>query len=205
MISWVLLDASGVLFDMDHATRLSRLAARCELVVDSADLDCVVWDSGLDDRFDEGEFTGEQIFGYFRTELGYSGSRDDLRADWCSGFVPNRGVLTLLGSAAEDLRFAVLSDNGPLLFEGLSTFFPEVRQLVEPVVFSCNIGVRKPQPAAFAAALKELDASASDVLFVDDVAENCRAAVSLGLHACEFVETADLARHPAFVSARTGT
>lgn len=202
MIDWVLLDGSGVLFDMDHPMRLARLVSRCDPRPDPADLDDAVWGSGLDDRFDEGEFGEDEILGYFRERWGYSGTLDDLRADWSSGFVPNESLLQLLRSAARRLRFAVLSDNGPLLLAALPKLFPAIDQLVDPVVFSCDIKVRKPALAAFDAALTAMGASAERVLFADDLAENCRAAASLGMHACHFTETADLARHIEFNTAR---
>ena len=54
---------------------------------------------------------------------------------------------------------------------------------VSPVVFSCDIGVRKPDPEAFRRMVGLLDVPAHETLLVDDSEVNCAAASALGLHA----------------------
>lgn len=66
---------------------------------------------------------------------------------------------------------------------------------VSPVVFSCDIGVRKPAPAAFERMLTLLDATAAATVFVDDSEINCAAASALGLRVIHVTDaSADAAR-----------
>ncbi len=53
---------------------------------------------------------------------------------------------------------------------------------------SCETGVRKPDPQAFAGAAARLGRRASDCLLVDDRPDNCRAAEQIGMPALRFVD-----------------
>jgi putative hydrolase of the HAD superfamily len=53
--------------------------------------------------------------------------------------------------------------------------------------YSCDLGVAKPNPAYFTAILERLDRSPQEVLFIDDLEPNTRAAASIGIHAETFV------------------
>lgn len=58
--------------------------------------------------------------------------------------------------------------------------------LFDQSFYSCDLGVAKPDPDYFRRILHRLDASASQVLFVDDRADNVAAAVSVGLGGLHF-------------------
>lgn len=51
---------------------------------------------------------------------------------------------------------------------------------------SCNMGLRKPDPAAYAHVLGELGVDARLCIFIDDRRSNCEAAREAGIHAIEF-------------------
>jgi putative hydrolase of the HAD superfamily len=53
-------------------------------------------------------------------------------------------------------------------------------------VFSCDLGVCKPDPAIYRECLRALDVPPSEALFLDDREPNVRAAEALGLHAVLF-------------------
>lgn len=53
-------------------------------------------------------------------------------------------------------------------------------------IFSCRLGVVKPDPAIFAAALDVTGATAATTLFVDDRTDNIEAAAALGLRVHHF-------------------
>ena len=70
--------------------------------------------------------------------------------------------------------------------EAALTFY----RTVSPVVFSCDIGVRKPAPAAFERMLSLLDVPAHETLLVDDSEVNCAAASEVGLHTVHVMDAA---------------
>ncbi len=56
----------------------------------------------------------------------------------------------------------------------------------DPVLLSCEIGVKKPDRAAYERLLHELEASAYECLFIDDKPENIEAARCLGIDGIVF-------------------
>jgi HAD superfamily hydrolase (TIGR01509 family) len=57
--------------------------------------------------------------------------------------------------------------------------------LVDTLVLSCEVGSEKPDPEIYLLALDQLDAAASDALFVDDQPAYCRGAEALGIAAAQ--------------------
>jgi putative hydrolase of the HAD superfamily len=60
-------------------------------------------------------------------------------------------------------------------------------------VFSCDIGVCKPEPEIYRQCLLALGVHPSEVLFFDDREPNVRAAEALGLHAIRFTDASSAA------------
>jgi len=67
----------------------------------------------------------------------------------------------------------------------------------EAIINSARIGIAKPDPGIYEAMLRRLDLKASEVLFVDDRAENVAAAARLGVHVLWFVHAEELERQMA--------
>jgi putative hydrolase of the HAD superfamily len=96
---------------------------------------------------------------------------------------------------AEELRrggwaTAILSNMPPGFLPYLEEHFPEVSRF-QPAVFSCRVGMVKPEPGIYRHCLELLGLPADHTLFLDDMPVNVAAARGLGLHALEFhtVET----------------
>lgn len=56
----------------------------------------------------------------------------------------------------------------------------------EPCLLSCEMGLEKPDPKAYALLLKTMDLPATEVVFIDDKAENVEAAKKMGIDAILF-------------------
>ncbi len=65
---------------------------------------------------------------------------------------------------------------------------------VDCIVDSCKVGVRKPDPDIFRRAEKEAGVPAAECVLVDDLAENCEAARSVGWRAVHFRNNAQAVR-----------
>jgi putative hydrolase of the HAD superfamily len=64
-------------------------------------------------------------------------------------------------------------------------------------VFSCDVGLIKPDPAIYELCLKRLGARPSDSLFIDDMPPNVEAARALGMAAIHFRSTPQVVREAA--------
>jgi putative hydrolase of the HAD superfamily len=54
------------------------------------------------------------------------------------------------------------------------------------LIFSCEVGLAKPEPAIYRLACERLDVTPADSVFIDDSPENVDAAVALGMRAVPF-------------------
>lgn len=89
-------------------------------------------------------------------------------------------ALEMLPRLAAKYKLAVVSDSWPSLEDvfvhaGLRDYFAAF-------IISSQLGVRKPDPRMFNAALDTLGITAGEALFVDDIKKNCDGARELGLH-----------------------
>ncbi len=99
-------------------------------------------------------------------------------------------VVELLREVPSRYRQAVLTnDSTAFLGAGWHEDW-ELREHFEVIVDSVDIGARKPDPAAYAAAVEVLHVPPERVLFVDDLTVNVSAAIGCGLQAYRFDTTA---------------
>lgn len=89
-------------------------------------------------------------------------------------------VELLTDLAAEGRRMALLS-NAPRELAGFVRASAAGRCL-DPLVFSCDLGLAKPDAAIYEKTLELLGVPASNVLFIDDREVNVEAAVTAGMH-----------------------
>ena len=100
--------------------------------------------------------------------------------DIASWFVLKPAMLDLLADAREKgLSLSLLSNAPHELADRISGH--SAFGMFDHLLFSARLGLAKPNPAIYDAALARLAVAAREVLFVDDRAENIAAAVGVGL------------------------
>jgi epoxide hydrolase-like predicted phosphatase len=90
-------------------------------------------------------------------------------------------------------RTGLISDHAREWVEHLEDRF-RFRQLFDAVVFSCAVGLRKPDPRIFYHALNRLGATPSETVFIDDHYRNCIGAEFVGMRTVHFRNATQLAR-----------
>lgn len=92
---------------------------------------------------------------------------------------------------SKQCRLALLSNTDPIHVAYFEAHFPFVRHF--PIrVYSCRAGASKPSPAIFHHALRKLDVSPEQAMFIDDVRENAQAAANLGMTGFHFTTAEEL-------------
>lgn len=189
-ISTVLFDLGDVACRFRPERRLAALAAVSPLP--AATIQARIWDSGFDADCDRGRYSldevVEQIGAMLETRLPYP----ELQAIWALAWEPNEAVLAVAEAVASRVRTAMLSNNGPILYDALPTRFPTVWQRFDPCLFSCHLGANKPDPAIFAAAQARLAEPPERLLHVDDSLAAVEAARAAGWQAIHFTGQLDL-------------
>lgn len=172
-IQAVIFDLGGVIFTLGEAAYRQEVARRLGL------------GEALPPAYEE------QVPALQRGEVGeqevweaLSGKRVELNAfddAWALHFPVNAEMLALAAELRErGLRTAILSNTQ-------HSHVAVMRQLgvlepFGPILMSCEVGCRKPEPAIFQLALERLGLAPEQVAFVDDLPEFVAAAQALGIH-----------------------
>lgn len=189
-VSVVLFDLGGVVCRFDPAPRLARLAALAH--PSEADEQRRLFESGLTTDFDRGRYTTDEWFEVVSTELRLDLSLDTFEDVILSALTPDPEVLELVRRLR--VRAAMLTDNPPLLAEAIPRRFPELAGRFDPMLFSYQLGVLKPDPEAFRLTVERIGVPPEQVLFIDDTAANVLGARNAGLQALPFTSAEALAR-----------
>ena len=150
-----------------------------------------IWRGDIIDRVERGKMTGADIHRLFIEELGYEGSYARFKTLWCDHFTLDRGSFGVLKTLSKIMPTYLLSNTNALHIEYIreNYAFPGV---VTDAILSHELGLRKPQPEIYRAALKMSGTAPDETLFIDDLEANCEGARKVGLHAIRYRGSADL-------------
>jgi len=182
----LLFDFGNVLIRIDPAlTRhaFARLGAR--------HTDSPEW-TALFDQLDRGTLPEADFFDALKTFFPQRISKRQLREAWNSLLldIPDT-TLDLLYGLKKDFRLHLLSNtNFPHLHSIEKSAGPyrwkRFRSAFDHLWFSCEIGLRKPQPELYRWVLDQLDVAPEHCLLVDDLEANRTGAKALGLNTLDF-------------------
>jgi HAD superfamily hydrolase (TIGR01509 family) len=187
-----LFDFDKTLYAYDFRKRLPALSRLSG--VSEYHLAKTWWAGGYEVRAELGEWkTAEDYLDVFAEVTGARLTLDE----WCEArheaSTPNVGVVEALRRASGLGEVSLFSNNPPPFIATLSRMAPDVAEILGPnVLVSCQIGIRKPSPDAYRAALDHYGASAEDTLFVDDSAANIAGARSIGITAFHYTADGDV-------------
>jgi HAD superfamily hydrolase (TIGR01509 family) len=87
---------------------------------------------------------------------------------------------TVLAPLAKRYRLCLLSNTDPIHVAHLEATFEPMRYFPRRI-YSCVVGVSKPHPLIYRAALEACQVAAKDALYIDDIPAYAKAARNLGL------------------------
>lgn len=111
-----------------------------------------------------------------------------VRADFYRGDVLNEALLAYIEQLrADGLRIGLLSNFSADLRDMLAD--QNILERFDGIAISAEMGVMKPQAAAYTTILRLLQLDAAQCAFIDDLPANVAAATALGLHGIVFRDT----------------
>lgn len=100
-------------------------------------------------------------------------------------FILNKSLISFAeGLKKKGYKIAILSDQWPVSKE--SFIIKKFYKIFNPVLVSCDIQTRKPNPKAYKLALKKLKIRPEQSIFIDNQIWNIKPARKLGMHAILF-------------------
>ena len=178
----VLFDLDGVLVHYDRAQRVEHLAR--SLGCSARQVHELLFGSGLESRYDQGELETTQYLDSLGVALGTRVERDAWAAARGAAMRIDRDCLRLVERVAGQANVAILTNNGPLLGEVLPELLPALFPLFAGrVLCTATLGGSKPAPHVYLHALALLRHAPHATLFLDDNADNVNGARVAGLHA----------------------
>jgi FMN phosphatase YigB (HAD superfamily) len=194
VIDAVLLDLGNVLIFHDNALLFRRLAEKAGL--DAAEVarrfSEELWPPLITGRADE-----ERIRAEVNRSLGTRLDVDEFFAIFNSHFSVHDAVLPLVSRLCGKVKLGLLSNTNAVHARWVRSRLPLLERF-DAVLFSHEVGLAKPDPAFYRAALARLATDPSRTVFFDDIPEFVEAARRLGMRA-EVFTTA-----PAFAQALAG-
>ena len=151
------------------------------------------WAAGFEARAEAGEWPDADS--YLAQFCAVTGAHITL-AEWqdarLAAMTRWEGSVAALRRCAELGTVSLLSNNPSIFAASLDRIAPDVAEILGPNrLISCELGVRKPDPAIYERALARFGADASSTFFADDNAANVAGAAAVGITAHRFT-TAEL-------------
>ena len=140
--------------------------------------------------YDRGELSGTEywsnILKYFGQEISNSKIRALIQLDLDSWTHLNKPMLGYIEAARERVqKLAIISNMTHETLGFMSQNFKWLT-LFHECVYSCEIGINKPDPRIYETCLSRLDLPPAECLFVDDTKKNVDGALQMGMHALHF-------------------
>lgn len=188
-----LFDIGNTLIQLDYERALASICRYAEIDRDKL-VQIMEWSGGYHD-LERGAINFEQFHDFMRSRAGYHGGIDRLRTSWCEILAaPVEGIEELLDRIRQQYRVAFLSNCNEVHAELIHRRYGVLFGDDETVLFSHIHGCLKPDSAIYQIACSSLDSEPGEVVFIDDLDQNVRAAKQFGMHAYQFTDTVSLIR-----------
>ncbi|MEO5853782.1 MAG: HAD-IA family hydrolase [Nocardioides sp.] len=183
----VVLDLGSVLEVVDDAVFPGPFQVRHGLGDDAV----MVAAEGLSGDAGVGEVTEAQVRDHWQRELALDdAAAEELMGDfwrWYVGTLDRELFDWFSGLRARGLRVGILSNSAPGAREAEACWGLEA--VTDDIVYSHEVGLRKPDPAVFALTADRLGVQPGEVVLLDDIEANVLAARACGWFGVHHVET----------------
>ena len=178
----LLFDLGGVVIDIDFAHALRHWAGCSDLSLDQ--LRAAFHFDVAYQRHERGEIGWAQYLAHLRATLKLTGTDAQIQDGWNSIFIAEiPETIAMVQRAREQLACYGFSNTNPTHQAHWAASFPRAAGAFEKIFVSWQLGLRKPERAAFDKVCEEMGVRPGEVLFFDDTLENVEGARAAGLEA----------------------
>lgn len=181
----LILDLGNVLVFHDNDRLYRELAAACgcepEAVLEALS------NSGIGRQINTTDAPPAFVYETVAPAIGFRGSIDDFSAIWNGIFTPYEAMLPVVEALRGHVPLIVLSNTNALHIDYLRAVLP-VLDAFDAVLASNEIGVAKPDAAAYETALVAARVAANEAAFFDDVPGHVEGARRVGIRGYVFTD-----------------
>lgn len=191
-ISLLLFDVGGVLVQtMDESFRMKW---ENRLGIENGKLEPAVHDTPLFRQLENNEISINEFWQQITNELGISQHEiEDFRRDFYAGDQLNEELIEHIRQWRQSYQIGIISNAAITLRETLTYQFGII-DLFDRIIASSDVGVRKPDPRIYKAALEAFGVEANQSIFVDDLPPNIQGAEEVGIHGILYTNNDDVLR-----------
>jgi putative hydrolase of the HAD superfamily len=179
-IKALVFDFGNVVAFFDHRLTSNRLAAYTDLPVDT--IHGYLFNSPLEEAFDSGKISVPDFLRQVHQTLRLRCTLDELATAWADIFWPNPDVMNLLPLLKGRYGLLLASNTNELHTRQFREQFADNLAHFDFLVFSHDVGARKPEPVFFDHCRRLAGCEAAECLFIDDLPDNVAGAASCGWH-----------------------
>jgi len=189
----LLFDLGGVLIDIDWDRAFSHWARHAG--ADARELRKRFSFDPHYERHERGEIDAAAYYDSLRHSLGIDVPHEVLDTGWKAIFPGAvEPTIALLRELHGRIPLYLFSNTNLAHLDAWSTRFAQALEPFERLFTSCEIGARKPEPAAFRHVAREIGVPLGSILFFDDTEENVRGARAVGMPAVHVRHPEDVRR-----------
>lgn len=178
----VIFDLGNVILPFDPLRPCRVLAERIDL--EPAAIAQRIYKNNLERKFEQGLIDEDRFSEGVATALGLHLEKSEWKALWTDMFTENEAVSDLVRRLKPHHPLILLSNTNRWHWEHARATYP-VLELFDQHILSYEVGVLKPHPAIYRAALEHVRDNRR-VIFIDDFAINAAGASILGIKGLVF-------------------
>lgn len=141
--------------------------------------------------FELGKIMPEEFYDRIKTALGANVNYEQFYADYSDIFALNGPILKVIAKLKPKYKLAMISNTDIMRFTFIKNRFPEIL-IFDGYALSFDLGLRKPDPEIYRAALRAVGSPPESAIFIDDIQENVESAERLGIKGILFTTGTDL-------------
>jgi putative hydrolase of the HAD superfamily len=185
----VILDMGNVLIFHDDQLLFRRLGERAGLPAAEVQkrITGPSWDIA-----NRGEMTGEEIWRGICGSLGLQLAAGEFNELFCCHFRVHTAVMPLVQSLVGQVELVLLSNANSVHVEHIRPLLPVLNDF-DHVLFSCELGMSKPDPRFYKEALRRAGSAPEKTAYFDDIEAYLPPARALGIRAFQFTDAARFA------------
>lgn len=187
----VIFDMDDVLLRYDVDARRAAMGALAGL--SAADVERLVWDSGIEDDSDIGRLSPDAYLAAIASALGVPFGRDEWRRTRALAMTLDPAAVALASAVRARVPVALLTNNGRIMQEHFDVLVPELRALFGPAMHvAAEFATKKPDPTIYKRVAALHGVAPAEAVMIDDKPANVAGARAAGLRAHRFEDARGL-------------